>query len=53
MLKFKTTLAIIALVVATLAPSLRFVPADTLFGWSLQPVATFACDPGDPGGCGG
>lgn len=53
MLKFKTTVVIVALIVATLAPSLRFVPADSLFGWSLQPVATFACDPYSPSGCGG
>ncbi len=53
MLKFKIAVAIVALVVATLAPSLRFVPADSLLGWSLQPAATYACDPGSPGGCGG
>lgn len=53
MLKFKTAVAIVALVVATLAPSLRFVPADSLFGGSLQPVATYACDPSSTSGCGG
>jgi hypothetical protein len=53
MLKLKIAVAVIALVVATLAPSLRLIPADSLLGWSLQPVTTYACDPGSPGGCGG
>lgn len=53
MTKLKVALLIAVLIAATLLPSLRLRPAESLLGWSAQPVVTYACDPGGGGTCGG
>lgn len=53
MTKIKIAVAIFALIAATIAPSFRLTRTNNAFGWAMQPVTSYACDPASSSGCGG